>query len=430
MANSSFFWGNQWWGSGDQAAFAKYLQRHGVKYGNWARNHPGAARLFVGTGAGPAGRSPIDIANEQADRLITPEIDSINRERARSAESNTHLMENAKGIYASLAGLLGSVGPETAKIYGNASSEETAIGKGFADAQAAIQDGSATDLKSYLGSIGAPKEQIDQALAKVGGSGAADVVYGLGAAIPATQLNREGAAFSAAAAHLPAQAVGTGMEHLKMLLSDAMKGDASFADAITQAYAKRPGLVQDILKQMADDARAERALRIQEGYYGQSNVKTQAALTGTLPDGTPTYQAQQDAAKIAAGRKADRAKAVQARERAFESARQSMFDDVRRAAKPMTAKEKMAYAISHGITDLSKVPNTTANYAQLKKAIFNQYKGLLNYATRAGKAALKRRLNQMIDEALAAAGIHKPVAPTRASRVGAQVGSVYGWSSP
>lgn len=426
MASSTFFWGDRTWGAGDQAAFAKWLQRHGVTYTSWARNHPAAAAILgggsssAGGGSAAAASTPFQTASDEARAEIQAQIDAVNQERQRAAESNQRTAQNMTGFYSALAGMLKGIGPATASTYANATSQEAAIGKGFSDAQAAIQSGEATDMTSFLTKIGAPQEQVKQVLDKVGGPGASDVVYGLGAAIPATALNREGAAFTAAADMLPATGAKMGMENLRGLESDFAKTNQGYDDRVSQILGTLPKTTQDLLQQWLENNRAERALQVQEGYYGQSNLKTGAELTGKLPNGQPTYAAQQDAAKKAADAKASRQKAIQDREAAFDAARQDIFKQAHGLVQPMTIDDKVAWVAAHASEGKSfaDAPNTKpVDYAAAKKALFNQYKDLLRYATASGKAALKRRLNQMIDEALAAAGIHPTTAPKKSKTV-------------
>lgn len=143
-------------------------------------------------------------------------------------------------------------------------------------------------------------------------------------------------------------------------------------------------------------------------------MKTNAELTGQLPNGKPTYGAQQDAAKAAQQAKVNRQKANQEREAAFDSARQDLFKQAHSLAQPMSIDDKTAWVVAHPGKTFADAPNMKpVNYAQAKKAMFDQYKYLLRYATRAGRATLKKRLNQMIDEALAAAGIHPTQAPKK-----------------
>ena len=406
MANT-FFWGNQWWGPNDKAAFTRWLQQHGASYNLWARNHPALATKMFGSSSASSTSALDNLlaeATSQVDSNIKAQEGLINTQRQHTADQNQNLINNTKEAYAALAGLLGNVGPQVAGIYNNAASEDSAIAKGFADAQASIQKGEASTVGDFLGKIGAPAEQIQQVLEKAGGPGAADVVYGLGGGMNASGLAREGAAFGSAAAMLPGEAAGIGQQNILTSAQKAMQDDQTFQDQLNQLYAGRGASIQDVLAKLQDNARQDRALRDQELSLG--NTLTNTAHDNALADAEFAQGQQTATAKAAASAKANRQAAVKAREDAFASARQDIFKQAKGLLKPMSVDEQIAWMAQH---PGKKPPAMTGpSYAQAKKMLFNQYKDLLRYATRAGRSALKKRLNQMIDEALAAAGFTPP----------------------
>lgn len=446
MAGETFFWGGQWWQAGDKAAFAKWLHAHGANFSTWAAKHPKVATRVFGGGAAagkPAAPSLVDIASKQYDASIAPSLDALNKERARSqAEANSN-MANIKGMYAALAGMLGSVGPSISNNYQAAANTELAAGRGFGDQEAARGIAEGDKAAGYLTTAGAPQAAIEGAKAAAGGTNTGDLVYGQGGYIPATTTAREGAAFASAGAMLPGTAVGRGQDELRSALADAMKNDASFGDKIAELQAGRPEAIQKLVSDMIDQQRQDRALHDQEIALGIRQRTSDATITGVDPvTGKPTAVSQRAAAaaraKAAAAAKAakskdaaTRAAGIKAREDAFASARQNIFSQAAHLPKaaPMTKDDIKAWIKSHPGADPRQMPATKpgTSYTKAKTALFNQYKDLLRYATASGRPALKRRLNQMIDEALAAAGIHPPAPKPSTANTVAAVGSVYGW---
>jgi len=413
MAAQPFFWGDRTWGAGDRVAFTRWLANHGVKYANWAANHPTAAKVFGPTAAAVTpSKSPYDVASAQAASEAQAGIDQINKQRADAQASSAASMKNMQGLYGALAEISKGVAPQVAGIYKDAAGTEGALGKGFADAQAAIQSGEASDMSSFLKVAGIPQASVDSVLQKAGGSGATDVLYGLGGAIPATALNREGAAFSAAAAQLPATAAGLGMENIHQMANQWAQDNKGFDTAIEDLIGKEGGRTAEILQQILENDRAERALKLQEDYYGNTVRKTGADITGVDPKtGKPTLDARTQQQKAKDKKAHDAQVAQNKRNAAWVTARQGIFTAAKATMKPTTADQKMAWWVAHPKKTLADAPQYQAtDYNATKKALFNQYKYLI-VGNAANKARLKRQLNQLIDEAMAAAG-YKPAVVT------------------
>ena len=446
----TFFWGGRYWRPNEKAAFARWLQARGANYATWAARHPQVARRVFGGGGGSrhplpgppvAGKTPFNLADwagKQYDDSMAPALASIEAERARARAETEQSMKNVQGMYAALAGMLGSIGPSISSNYQAAANTELAGGRGFGDQEAARGVAEGDKAAGYLTAAGAPQAAIEGAKAAAGGEGSGNVVYGTGGYIPATTTAREGAAFASAGAMLPAQAAGLGRQELRAVLEEALKSQAEFSDKIAELRAGRGAGVQKIIQDFMEQDRAERALRLQEGYLGNTVRSTGAKITGVDPlTGQPTYETVYDAAKTKAdaakARAAQKSKdkaakqgAVKARESAFSSARHSMAVDAKAfVGRPTTQKEQMQWWAAHPKRRLSDAPKHTGGltYAQAKQRLFAKYADLLRYATPAGRAALKRRLNAMIDEVLTAYGI-RPSASTSPGASGPPVWAV------
>lgn len=423
---NTFFWGGRWWKPSDKAAFRKHLAQHGVTFGAWAKNHPQLASKMFGGGAGkPAGMSIVEWAGKQYDAENQPTIDALTKDRATAKAESEQYMKNASGIYQALAGMLGDVGPQIGAGYQAAANTELAGGRGFGNQEAARGKAEGDKAAGYLTAAGAPQAAIEGVKAAAGGEESGNVVYGTGGYIPATSTAREGAAFAAAGSMLPAQAVGQGQVAIRGAMSDAMKNDAEIASKIAEVRGGRAAGIQKIIQDFMENSRAERALRLQEGYLGNTKRSTTAKITGVDPaTGQPTYEATYDKNKtIADAKKARdaaktkdataRASAVKARESAFSTAQHSMSVDAKEfAGHPTTTKEQMLWWAQHPKRKLSDAPKHAGglSYAQAKQRLFAKYSDLLRYATASGRPALKRRLNQMIDTVLTSYGI-RPAAP-------------------
>ena len=402
---TGFTWGGRQWGPNDQSAFASWLKARGASYDGWAKKHPGAAARFRAPAPGrPAATDLYGLAGERASSAVNPELEWLMAERDRAEQKYKQMTEASRQWYSALAEAMKSVAPQIQGIYHQGASAIGALGAGFSDAEGAVQASEHAENSDFLNRVvGAPSGAVDAVNAAAGGEGAQDVLYGLGGYIPASTMEREGAGFAAAASFLPQTMLGQGALNEMDLGADFREGDQEFIDRIAAVKAKVPGLRDEILQQLIENMRAERALDIQEGYLGNTERSTTAELTGYDPvTGLPTPDATADVAGAKADRDKARKEASGARETAFAEARQRIFTDAKGLIKEETVKVVPSKANGYK-TEEKRV--TKPSYVEAKKALFNQYKDLLRYASRSGKPALRRRLNQIIDEALRAAGI-------------------------
>jgi hypothetical protein len=90
------------------------------------------------------------------------------------------------------------------------------------------------------------------------------VLYGSTGFIPASGLEREGAAFGAAASMLPATMLGRGQQLQYESQQAAQKTDKEFLADLQAIEDKRPGAIQQALAELKDAALKERAQRVDE----------------------------------------------------------------------------------------------------------------------------------------------------------------------
>lgn len=399
---STFAWGGRSWGANDIAAFKQWLAKHGASYATWARRHPGAAATFKSSPARTT-LSYADVAAQRANEAIAPELTALEGEREQARDYYNRLLQQQAGVSEAAARLVGGIAPVVGQAYGDAGDAVASYGRGFGDIQNQIQGAEKSALAGVLEKSGASPEQVAQVNAKVGSEAAGDVVYGVGGYIPAVDLRSQGAAAQTFAAGLPADALAQGEQSRRESISQMLENDMKLLTQISAARAKIPGLQNEFLQQLLENRRADEALNIQKDYLGIAGRKTDAELTGIDPvTGLPTPDTLAEVADTAKEKATARSAAVKAREDEFVSARQSLFED----AKGLGEKTKVTDPTRPWAPATEQV--VKPDYATAKKALFDQYKYLLRYANRSGQAALKRRLNKMIDEALSAAGIKPP----------------------
>lgn len=352
-----------------------------------------------------------------AQQAEQPTLDAINAERERAAKESAASVTNAQGFTDALSKLYSGIAPEIQKTYDTAAGATAGFGKGFSAAEEAIRNGDAANLGEFLQKTGAPSDVIAGVQQKAAPSGLGDVEYGLNGYIPAAGLEREGAGFTAAAKMLPAMAAGQGQMTIAQLLKQGADQNFQYGQQAATELGKIPGSARSILNDIISQANAQRSMDIQDAYLNNTQRNTTANLTGVDPvTGQPTYSAATKAQAAAAARTADRGKSVKARESAFAQAQVSLFDDAKALTKAMTTDDRINWLVQHPGSKLSDAPASFAPpYAVAAKQLFDKYKFLLRYASRSGQPALKKRLNQIIADALAAAGIH-PAAPRKAKK--------------
>lgn len=352
-----------------------------------------------------------------------PNIDAITASKTQADNDAATQRTNQQGFTAALAQLLGGEGPAVSKAYDNAAGATAGFAKGLSDAEAHIADNENASLTDFLTKQGLTPDQIHAATSKIGGGAASDVTYGLGGYVPASNLEREGAAFSAAADKAPEYATGVGAQALAQMAKAATDQDTNFDTQLASERGKIPGVAQSLLNDMLTRQQQQESIDIQRQYLGNTKRSTDASITGVDPvTGQPTAKAQAAQASAAAKVASAKGKAGKARETAFAEAQQHVFNDAKGLSKPMTTDDKIAWLVSHPGKTLADAPSSHAPaYAVAAKQLFDKYKFLLRYASRSGQPALKKRLNAIIADALAAQGIHPPAPPTKTQKAAKQV---------
>ncbi|MCR4340802.1 MAG: hypothetical protein NUW01_13050 [Gemmatimonadaceae bacterium] len=221
--------------------------------------------------SGYAGSTPQQLAAQaraQIAAILGPQI----------ASTNTAYQNQGAGLnaaYGAVAQMQEGIAPAIQGTYDAASARQAVIGKGYADGFKMASEGAAEGLNSLL-DPGSP-----QTITPAGQSGA-NALYGLGGALPAGELNAQGAAFASAAEYLPMQSRQLGLDSLKA-------SELGRVQAVRELQAQRPKLMQDALAGLQGaEAQKEalsinRAIAAREGYIDE---------TGQTPEGNWTFDSR------------------------------------------------------------------------------------------------------------------------------------------
>jgi hypothetical protein len=164
--------------------------------------------------------------------------------------------QSIQGFSQAAAQQVAPIGDQVQGGYQDAAGRTAQYGKGFSIGMQLAQQGSANDINEFLAKNGSPQGQMVQ-----GNTGAADVLYGTTGFIPAAGLEREGAAFGAAARQLPATMLGLGQQTLAQHLATSRKDRQAIED-------KRDSIRAQIGRDLSQDQTAKYATSLQARALG------------------------------------------------------------------------------------------------------------------------------------------------------------------
>jgi hypothetical protein len=199
----------------------------------------------------------------QAQALVAAAYDpaktSLEAQRQQALAEAAARQQAIQGFAQAGAEQVAPIGGQVQAGYQDAAARTATYSKGFSVGMQLAQQGSADDINSFLAKNGSPVGQQVQ-----GNTGAADVLYGSTGFIPASGLEREGAAFGAAARQLPATMLGRGQQLQYESQRESQKTDREYLAELSKIEAERPGAVQKALLELKDAALKERAQRVDE----------------------------------------------------------------------------------------------------------------------------------------------------------------------
>jgi hypothetical protein len=226
-------------------------------------------------------------ARQFAETALAPTLAMLEEQQAEAERQTQQRSRDTQGYAQASAAMLAPIGPQVQQGYADAGQRTANFSKGYSVGMQMVQQQAANESNRLLAQNNAPAGQMQQVTAD-----AADVLYGTTGVIPATSLEREGAAFGSAAAQLPATAIERGRISLQDLHRQAEEGDREFAAALREVEAKRPGIVQEALADLRQQQGQARALDLNEriaaeelGLDRQNQAFNQAARTESLAQG-------------------------------------------------------------------------------------------------------------------------------------------------
>lgn len=238
------------------------------------------------------------IASQEVAAARAP-IDAQAAAAARATASHGELI---KGLSEALASVQADVQPRVDSAYSGASERQATFAKGLSDGLRMKAQTAGDQTSAFLDTIGAPAGQhADPAVATAAG----DTLYGLGGYIPASQMNREGAAYSAAAALLPGYARSQGQQDFTSNVFAGRDQQKQFDAQIAALAAGKPKLINDLYAQLQGLQVQKRATDVNQAIAISQltgTVTPQAAALLGIPPGTKTAAA---AAAAAAASKPD-----------------------------------------------------------------------------------------------------------------------------
>lgn len=293
------------------------------------------------------------------------------------AQAN-HQAQATQGFGTALANIYGDIAPTVQHAYDNAANQTASYANGFSSGLQALANQGGDDAAARLAAQGAPQQQIQNVQGVA--NGASDALYGAGGYIPASSLQREGAAWTAAAAQAPTWA-GT------MAQQDATR---LRMEAIQQMALQRPQLMQ----QLRDFELQKYAAKINAGYLGN-------AIAGTKLDQKAERHRHHESMASLALDAAQQAAAASGRD---PEKLQEFWDD--------THKDILAQAEKFGSRMVQPVgpnglPNPFADPVNIPLPYKESYKRLWNaYAQELLRRGFSRsKIKALIDRSLRANGI-------------------------
>ena len=186
-----------------------------------------------------------------------PEQAALQAESARMAGQASGLSNQTSSLYQGLGQLMQPIAGNIEQTYQTAAESQSRFGQGFSVGLEMLANQQGGQDASFLAQQGAPQGQIDQTVQM--GAGAPDVLNATGGYLPASTLNREGAAMTAYAQTLPAVAARAGQLEIASINNAAAQAQAEISSRMQALAAQLPGMrakaAQDIWAQELEKAK-------------------------------------------------------------------------------------------------------------------------------------------------------------------------------
>lgn len=222
-----------------------------------------------------------DPALQQANQALAPILAELARQKTQEQTRAANQQATATASASGLSDVLGGIAPQIQGDYKAAADSAFEYGRQLGLQYASGSNQDAGGLNEFLAKQGSPGS------VKAAGDAGGTVLAGLGGLIPAAGLQREGAAFTAAARNLPATALGRGQEQSAAIGRESLDRLSQLDALVRGEKTKLPGLASEIRAQQADQKVKQRAADLNEAIAienlgirkGQLGISKQNALT-------------------------------------------------------------------------------------------------------------------------------------------------------
>src|SRR5262245_9106184 len=199
--------------------------------------------------------TPEEVATQRTNAVIDPQLAAIQRAQEeadrKAAAAWARQQEAIRGYSEAAARMLQGTGQQVQQGYADAGQRTQNYAKGFSIGFNQAVSGNADAANALLAQQGSPQHVASQ------GTAGADVIYGTGGFIPASSLEREGAAFGAAASMLPSTQLGYGSQRLQQgqaaYDADLAARNAEYGNLRKDVLGTRGKLMQDYLQQIREN---------------------------------------------------------------------------------------------------------------------------------------------------------------------------------
>jgi hypothetical protein len=176
--------------------------------------------------------------------------------KGQQALLNSQALARAQQINASSqagAKYMAGLGDQTAASYNTAAATLAGIAGGYSGDLKSTATDAASQIQAQLAGLGAPADSLKTATGETPQPGAmANVLYGLGGAIPGNLLVTSGQAAAAAQRQLPGSTIAYGGQQAAAALQSGQTQAASLGPQILALRAGQPRLVQQYLTSIAN----------------------------------------------------------------------------------------------------------------------------------------------------------------------------------
>jgi len=193
-------------------------------------------------------------ARAQISAAEQPILHQIQAER----QANLAKAQQQMGFAKAAAALLQGVAPRVQDTYSNAANADAGYAGGLSSNVQTDINQRAADSNAFLSKMGTPNAGLEHP-ADVGGT-----AYGLEGYIPATTLQREGAAFGSAAQMLPGQALRQGQQQASATLANDPNLSSLQSD-LAKLQATQPAVYQQVLSSLQEQAYKKAELGLSAG---------------------------------------------------------------------------------------------------------------------------------------------------------------------